>query len=135
MSLKHSSSLLVIWEETSSRAPSASLICGFCAYSLNMESQSSFAVVIAIVVLNSGCERESVGNGILRGFGDFLKGDIFRIRHGHAFGFQQQVSGRNSFTTVKPMLQPMLMPKLTAPSPAVLLLGGCQVRERKAPLA
>jgi hypothetical protein len=36
---------------------------------------------------------------------------------------------------LKPMFQPMLMPKLTAPSPAVLLLGGCHGRERKDPLA
>src|SRR5215469_5480786 len=41
-------------------------------------------------------------------------------------------SGRNSFTTLNPILLDIVIPKLTTPSPAECWLGGCQKRERKA---
>ena len=44
-------------------------------------------------------------------------------------------SGRTSFTTPNPMLLAMVMPKLTAPSPAECWLGGCQNLDKKAPAA
>ena len=36
-----------------------------------------------------GSEREFVRSGILRGFGDFLKNDVFGVGDGHALCFQE----------------------------------------------
>ena len=41
----------------------------------------------------------------------------------------------NSFAMLNPMLLAMVIPKLTAPSPGELWLGGSQYRERNAPAA
>src|SRR5436305_9228 len=45
------------------------------------------------------------------------------------------MSGRNSFTTEVAALAPIVMPKLTAASPALLWLGGSHNRATKAPAA
>lgn len=44
-------------------------------------------------------------------------------------------SGKNSLTTLKPMLLAIVMPKLTAASPGECWLGGCQSLDIKAPAA
>jgi len=43
------------------------------------------------------------------------------------------MSGRNSLSSQVNTLNPMLMPKLTAPSPAERVLAGCQARDTNAP--
>src|SRR5215475_14504262 len=51
------------------------------------------------------------------------------------FEIFRPISGRNSLITPNPTLLAMLIPKLIAPSPRESWLGGCQVRDRKAPAA
>jgi len=40
----------------------------------------------------SGSEQEFVKGAILRGLGDLLKSDVFRVCRGHALGLQQEIA-------------------------------------------
>jgi hypothetical protein len=47
------------------------------------------AVMSVKLLRNVGSEQEFVRSGILRGFFDFLKNDVFGVRDGHTLCFQQ----------------------------------------------
>ena len=46
----------------------------------------------SVKLSNYGSPQEFVRSGILRGFPDLLKSDVFGVGHGHAPGFQQEVA-------------------------------------------